>query len=56
MALEHGDPAGQAIIAAQKKALRDVTKTELPSDTLANIKSVVPDVLTQTYTYTPPTS
>ena len=51
MALERGDSASQAIIASQKQALRDVTKTTLPSDTIANIKSVIPSILTQTYTY-----
>ena len=56
MAIEHADVTGQAAIATQKQALRDVTKTNLPSDTIANIKSVVPSILTQTYTYTPPSS
>jgi hypothetical protein len=56
MALERGDTSGQAIIAAQKQALRDVTKTVLPSDSIANIKATMPAILTQTYSYTPPTN
>lgn len=54
MALEHGDTAGQATIAGQKQALRDVTDTPLPFDSIASIKAVVPEILTQTYSYTPP--
>jgi len=54
MALEAGDTAGQATIAGQKQALRDVTDTPLPSDSIASIKAVVPEILTQTYSYTPP--
>ena len=54
MALEHADTVGQAAIASQKQALRDVTKTVLPSDTIANIKATIPAILTQTYSYTPP--
>ena len=51
MALERSDTTSQATIASQKQALRDVTKTELPSDTIANIKAVIPSILTQQYTY-----
>lgn len=43
-AFEAGDTAKQAEIAAQKQALRDVTKIELPDD-LAGIKATWPDIL-----------
>lgn len=43
-ALEAGDVAAQASIAAQKQALRDVTKVELP-DELDALKSFVPPAL-----------
>jgi hypothetical protein len=41
---EAGDTAKKSEIAAQKQALRDVTKTPLP-DTLEEIKAVWPDIL-----------
>ena len=43
-AVETGDTAKQAEIAAQKQALRDVTKIELPDD-FAGIKATWPDIL-----------
>lgn len=43
-ALEQGDTAAQASIAAQKQALRDVTKVELPDDVEA-LKAFVPEAL-----------
>ena len=43
-ALEAGDTAAQASIAAQKQALRDVTKVELP-DELDALKAFVPPAL-----------
>jgi len=43
-ALEAGDVAAQASIAAQKQALRDVTKIELP-DELDALKSFKPEIL-----------
>ena len=43
-ALEQGDTEAQASIAAQKQALRDVTKVELP-DELDALKSFVPPAL-----------
>jgi hypothetical protein len=43
-AVEQGDAAAQAEIAAQKQALRDVTKIELPND-LSAIKATWPDIL-----------
>ena len=43
-ALEAGDAAAQASIAAQKQALRDVTKVELP-DELDALKAFVPPAL-----------
>jgi len=51
MAFEQSDTVGQKTIAAQKQALRDVTKTPLPTDSIASIKSVIPSILTQEYTY-----
>ena len=41
---ETADAAKKAEVAAQKQALRDVTKTALP-DTLPEIKAVWPDIL-----------
>jgi hypothetical protein len=41
---EEGDIAKKSEIAAQKQALRDVTKVELPS-TLPEIKATWPDIL-----------
>lgn len=43
-ALEQGDTEAQASIAAQKQALRDVTKVALPSD-LDELKAFVPPAL-----------
>jgi hypothetical protein len=43
-AVEQGDTAAQASIAAQKQALRDVTKVALPDD-LAVLKDFKPDIL-----------
>jgi len=43
-ALEQGDAAAQASIAAQKQALRDVTKVALPDD-VAALKDFKPDIL-----------
>jgi hypothetical protein len=43
-AVEQGDTAAQASIAAQKQALRDVTKVALPDD-LAVLKDYKPDIL-----------
>lgn len=43
-AVERGDLLEQASIAAQKQALRDVTKTPLPDD-LAVLKDFKPDIL-----------
>jgi hypothetical protein len=51
IALEKQDTRAQKTIASQKQALRDVTKADLPSDSIANIKAIVPDILTQTYIY-----
>jgi hypothetical protein len=42
---ESGDAAKKAEIAAQKQALRDVTKIELPSN-LEGIKATWPEILT----------
>ena len=39
-----GDTAEQASIAAQKQALRDVTKVALPDD-VAALKDFIPDIL-----------
>jgi hypothetical protein len=44
-AVEAGDSAKQAEIAAQKQALRDVTQTPIPGTTPEEIKSVWPSVL-----------
>ena len=43
-AVERGDTAEQASIAAQKQALRDVTKVTLPDD-VATLKDFIPDIL-----------
>jgi len=43
-AVEQGDTAAQASIAAQKQALRDVTQVALPDD-LAVLKDFKPDIL-----------
>lgn len=43
-ALEVGDAAAQASIAAEKQALRDVTKVPLPDDVEA-LKAFIPEVL-----------
>ncbi len=43
-AVERGDLLEQASIAAQKQALRDVTKVALPDD-LAVLKDFKPDIL-----------
>ena len=43
-AVEQGDTAKQASIAAEKQALRDVTKQPLPDD-VAALKDFKPDVL-----------
>jgi hypothetical protein len=43
-AAEQGDTAEQASIAAEKQALRDVTKTPLPDD-VASLKDFHPDIL-----------
>jgi len=43
-AVERGDILEQASIAAQKQALRDVTKVTLPDD-VASLKDFKPDIL-----------
>ena len=43
-ALEQGDTAEQSRIAAEKQALRDVTKVALPDD-VAVLKDFKPDIL-----------
>lgn len=43
-ALEQGDTAAQSRIAAEKQALRDVTKVILPDD-VATLKAFKPDIL-----------
>lgn len=43
-AVEQGDTAAQARIAAEKQALRDVTKQPLPDD-VAALKDFKPDIL-----------
>lgn len=43
-AVERGDTAEQASIAAQKQALRDITKAPLPDD-VAILKDFTPDIL-----------
>jgi hypothetical protein len=43
-AVEQGDTAKQASIAAEKQALRDVTKQPLPDD-VAALKDFKPDIL-----------
>jgi hypothetical protein len=43
-AVEQGDTAKQASIAAEKQALRDVTKAPLPDD-VASLKDFKPDIL-----------
>jgi hypothetical protein len=43
-AVERGDLLEQASIAAQKQALRDVTKVTLPDD-VASLKDFKPDIL-----------
>lgn len=43
-AVEQGDLLEQASIAAQKQALRDVTKAPLPDD-VASLKDFIPDIL-----------
>jgi hypothetical protein len=43
-AVERGDLLEQASIAAQKQALRDLTKVTLPDD-VASIKDFKPDIL-----------
>jgi len=44
-AVETGDTQKQALIAADKQALRDVTDTEIPGTTSEEIKSVWPEIL-----------
>jgi hypothetical protein len=44
-AVESGDSSKQAEIASKKKALRDVTQTEIVGNTPEEIKSVWPSVL-----------
>jgi hypothetical protein len=43
-AVERGDLLEQASIAAQKQALRDITKAPLPDD-IATLKDFKPDIL-----------
>jgi hypothetical protein len=43
-AVERGDLLQQASIAAQKQALRDITKAPLPDD-VATLKDFTPDIL-----------
>jgi hypothetical protein len=43
-AVERGDLLAQASIAAEKQALRDVTKQPLPDD-VASLKDFTPDIL-----------
>ena len=43
-AVEQGDTVAQASIAAQKQALRDVTKVALPDD-VATLKDFKPSIL-----------
>jgi hypothetical protein len=43
-AVEQGDTAKQASIAAEKQALRDITKAPLPDD-VATLKEFTPDIL-----------
>ena len=43
-AVEQGDLLAQASIAAEKQALRDVTKVTLPDD-VASLKDFKPDIL-----------
>jgi hypothetical protein len=43
-AVEQGDLVAQASIAAEKQALRDVTKVALPDD-VASLKDFHPDIL-----------
>jgi hypothetical protein len=43
-AVERGDLLAQASIAAEKQALRDVTKAPLPDD-VASLKDFTPDIL-----------
>jgi hypothetical protein len=43
-AVEQGDTAKQASIAAEKQALRDLTKQPLPDD-VATLKDFKPDIL-----------
>jgi hypothetical protein len=43
-AVERGDLLAQASIAAEKQALRDVTKVTLPDD-VASLKDFHPDIL-----------
>lgn len=43
-AVEQGDTAAQSRIAAEKQALRDVTKVALPDD-VASLKDFKPDIL-----------
>jgi hypothetical protein len=43
-AVEQGDTPSQVRIAAQKQALRDVTKVALPDD-VASLKDFKPDIL-----------
>jgi phage tail protein X len=43
-AVERGDLLAQASIAAEKQALRDVTKVTLPDD-VATLKDFIPDIL-----------
>ena len=43
-AVEQGDTAKQASIAAEKQALRDITKAPLPDD-VATLKDFTPDIL-----------
>ena len=43
-AVEQGDTAKQASIAAEKQALRDITKQPLPDD-VAALKDFKPDIL-----------
>jgi hypothetical protein len=43
-AVEQGDTVAQASIAAEKQALRDVTKQPLPDD-VSSLKDFTPDIL-----------
>jgi hypothetical protein len=45
IAIDSGDATAEATARAHRQALRDVTLTALPSDTLENIKAVWPSIL-----------